>query len=257
MRTHLLLLTAALLVSTGCPARGSGGGSGDDDDDVGGTSAAWVVETWSDGDESGQYHDLVMANVSNICGARREAGQLFQELDEQYNDGYDAIEEKFGDTDAPGAKEAICELEKEWYADFLAADVAYYRPGTVYTYVSFYGPGFEDLDSLDPGGYVESSTADGETEPIFSGSRVRITSLDWYEGWEDVDCSDEDAVETYQDAYEGESYEDLEQGTIWVSAPSDNVRGFEAEGVLLVDEDDAQQTLDLDVEATRCAIETD
>lgn len=256
MRTHLLLLSAALLLSTGCPARGSGGGGGDDDDDGGGSSAAWIVETWSDGEETGVEHDLVVANVPDICGARRQATELFQELDEQYNDGYDAIEEKFGDTEAPGAKEAICELEQEWYADFLAADVAFYRPGSVYLYVSFYGPGFADLDTLEPGGYVESSTSDGETEPIFSGGRARLTTLDWYEGWADVDCSDQEAVDAYWDSSEGEEYEDMDQGTIWVSAPSDTVRGFEAEGVLLVDEDDGEQTLDLDVEATRCTIES-
>ena len=254
-RIHLLL-PLALLLTSGCTPRGGGGGGDDDDDDGPGStsSTAWirVLDTFAEEDEV--RHRLVTANYSNICAETRAEYDLFDELSDEYDAGVDDVIDEFGDTDAPGAQEALCELDRAYYADLLSADLPGFRVGAEQVEVSFYDSGDGWGLELPPRGYAHGS--DTDDEPYYYGGAREVQTHAWLRGWDDVDCSDPDADDAHYDADSGLRYSELEQGTVWVSAPSSSSRALTTEDVVEIDDDTGSTSaISLDFEGALCEID--
>lgn len=252
-----LLLIALLALAVGCtPSRGGGGGGDDDDDDGGNNngsgSTAWVRTTTEWDGEISIEHNLVTASFSGICNAMRTERTLFQELYETWDAGFEDIEEEFGeDEEAPGYQEAYCELEKDYYAGIVAADLAMLQQGAWRTSIGLRGLDDTNSNDLPAGEY----SYDAESN-YFWGSGFRMDDTSWFTGWANVDCNNVAAFQDYSDNSSGMSYWELQNGSIWVSAPSSNTRGATAEDVDQVDEETEQvTTFTLDEEFDACDID--
>jgi len=254
-RSPLLLALALLLTAPACAGRGGGGGADDDDDDGGsGGSVAWIrtLDTFAEEDEV--RHSVTSASYPNVCAEQRAEAALFESLNAAYDAGRDDVLEEFGDEEAPGAQEALCELERTWYGDLVDEDLPSLRPGAVVNSFSFYLADGDFGDDLPPGGYAYGDDTAGD---YFWGGGQRIVNPSWLSDWDDVDCSDPDEVDQHWDGGEDlATYWELENGIVWISAPSDTVRGAVTEDVIEVDDESgATSAFSLDDEFPLCEID--
>ncbi len=259
MRSLLLLVLLALpltLTATGCGRGGGGGGGGDDDDDGGGSGGVslWIRTLDSFDGQDEVRHSVKKTSYATTCSGIRSEQEFIESLGDAYDDGYDGVIDEFGDDEAPGAQAAICQLERTYYADIVAEDLPSLRTGAEEMSISLYaGSGALGTD-LPPGSYLNGDDTDGD---YYWGSRRRVEDAGWLADWAGVDCTDADEVEQQWDA--GDSlltYSDLENGIVWISAPSDSARGVVAEDVDEVDEDSgATSPFSLDEEFTLCEID--
>ena len=257
MNSARLLLVALLALGLGCtPSRGGGGGGDDDDDDGGNNnssdSTAWlrVTRDWGDGPEI--EHNLVIANYPNVCNSMRNEWQLFDSLEDQYDADYEDVIDEFGSDEAPGAQEALCELDKDYYAAFVNADLPLLEPGAERTNIGLRGLADANSTDLPPGAYDYDADSS-----YFWGDITRMDDPSWFSDWASVDCSNPDAVQQHSENYGGLSFWEIEQGILWISAPSSNVRGATTEDVVKITDDEAEDTspFTLDDEFTACDID--
>ena len=237
------------LLASACSTTRTGRGGGDDDGGGGdGPAGAWVLEDLQVDDEIGVAHDLRWANRPGLCDAIRRENQVFDALNDQYDRGYDGVLDEFGDEDAPGAAEALCELERTYYGGVADAGLPLLEDGVERVTISFWGLEDPFSEDLPPAGY----TTGGDS--YWTGSWAGGGSPgDWVRAWDDVDCRDGGEVEGHWDAIEAEwPVYDLDQGTIWVSAPSNTTRATTTEDVLRVDDEGEVERFDLEEEFARC-----
>ena len=160
----LLFLLALTLALPGCVGRGTGGGGGDDDDDDdggSGGSAIWIrtLDSWDGEDEV--RHSVTTTSYASSCSGIRTEQELFDTLNEAYDEGYDDVIDEFGDEEAPGAQAAICQLERTFYADLVAEDLPSLQNGAEQITISLYAGEGEMGNDLPPGSYLYGDDTDG------------------------------------------------------------------------------------------------
>jgi len=262
MLTRSLLLSVLLAITTGCPARGGGSGDDDDDDGGGGSSTAWlVIDNQDDDGDGGTTWDqqiLVQANYPNVCAQTRALYDLWDELDAYELQQEAAIEDEFGSLEAPGARQAVCELRVEVTRRLFEANHPAYREGTEEITFQFYPPDGEEPSELPPGEYAHREGFETPV-PSFYGGTTRVLDMSYYEAGGELDCSDPDAYDDWIDGAEGiQLWEDWESesGTVWVSAPDDSTRALTTEDLVFRNwETEETESVSFEFEGSECFID--